>query len=73
MLAGTQISDALLDIATAGLQTVKGFATIDNVALINVEVSVLLFCALALCSDLLFLLVQRLWLESDQLPSTLSG
>ena len=38
-LAGTQISDALLDVQTAGFQTVKGFATIDDVALINVEVS----------------------------------
>ena len=36
---GTQISDVILDIQTAGFQTVKGFATIDNVALINVEVS----------------------------------
>ena len=39
--AGTQISDIILDLATAGLQTVKGFATIDNVALINVEVQCL--------------------------------
>ena len=39
LLAGTQISDALLDVQTAGFQTVKGFATIDDVALINVEVS----------------------------------
>ena len=36
--AGTQISDVLLDIETAGIHTVKGFATIDEVALINVEV-----------------------------------
>lgn len=36
---GTQISDVMLDIETAGVQTVKGFATIDHVALINVEVS----------------------------------
>lgn len=28
----------MLDIETAGIQTVKGFATIDQVALINVEV-----------------------------------
>ncbi|DBA71735.1 TPA: Bifunctional aspartokinase/homoserine dehydrogenase 1, chloroplastic [Trebouxia sp. C0005] len=34
---GTQISDVILDIQTAGFQTVKGFATIDHVALINVE------------------------------------
>ena len=37
--AGTQISDAVLDLETAGFHTVKGFATIDHVALINVEVS----------------------------------
>ena len=36
--AGTQISDVILDIETAGIHTVKGFATIDQVALINVEV-----------------------------------
>ena len=36
---GTQISDVMLDIETAGVHTVKGFATIDDVALINVEVS----------------------------------
>lgn len=36
--AGTQISDVQLDIETAGVHTVKGFATIDEVALINVEV-----------------------------------
>lgn len=36
---GTQISDVILDIETAGVHTVKGFATIDDVALINVEVS----------------------------------
>lgn len=36
--AGTQISDVKLDIETAGIHTVKGFATIDEVALINVEV-----------------------------------
>ena len=41
LVAGTQISDIMLDLATAGLQTVKGFATIDNVALINVEVWIL--------------------------------
>ena len=28
----------LLDVETAGVHTVKGFATIDDVALINVEV-----------------------------------
>lgn len=37
-IAGTQIADVLLDVETAGVRTVKGFATIDNVALINVEV-----------------------------------
>lgn len=35
---GTQISDVILDIETAGVHIVKGFATIDDVALINVEV-----------------------------------
>lgn len=35
---GTQISDAMTDIENAGFQTVKGFATIDDVALVNVEV-----------------------------------
>ncbi|KAL3159311.1 Bifunctional aspartokinase/homoserine dehydrogenase 1, chloroplastic [Trebouxia sp. C0010 RCD-2024] len=34
---GTQISDVILDIETAGVHIVKGFATIDDVALINVE------------------------------------
>lgn len=36
--AGTQISDLRTDMETSGPVTVKGFATIDNVALINVEV-----------------------------------
>lgn len=41
VIAGTQIADVLLDMETAGVRTVKGFATIDDVALINVEVG---FC-----------------------------
>ena len=40
-VTGTQIADVLLDMETAGVKTVKGFATIDDVALINVEVG---FC-----------------------------
>ena len=44
--AGTQIADVLLDMETAGVRTVKGFATIDDVALINVEVS---FCMQMCC------------------------
>ena len=36
-LAGTQISDEETDSAITGMVMVKGFATIDNVALINVE------------------------------------
>ena len=36
--AGTRITDVDADIERAGVQLVKGFATIDNVALINVEV-----------------------------------
>lgn len=35
--AGTQISDELTDSAITGSVMVKGFATIDNVSLINVE------------------------------------
>ena len=38
MLAGTRITDVVADLERAGVQLVKGFATIDNVALINVEV-----------------------------------
>ncbi|KAK9838066.1 hypothetical protein WJX74_011058 [Apatococcus lobatus] len=34
---GTRITDVNADIERAGMQLVKGFATIDNVALINVE------------------------------------
>ena len=36
--AGTRITDVDADIERAGVQLVKGFATIDHVALINVEV-----------------------------------
>lgn len=36
-LAGTQISDESTDTEHTGPVSVKGFATIDNVALINVE------------------------------------
>lgn len=35
--AGTQIADEETDVDRTGVVTVKGFATIDNVALINVE------------------------------------
>lgn len=45
LLAGTRITDVEADIERAGVQLVKGFATIDNVALINVEV---LPCSLSL-------------------------
>ncbi len=38
MFAGTRITDVQADIERAGVQLVKGFATIDHVALINVEV-----------------------------------
>ena len=37
LLAGTQISDECTDTEHTGPVSVKGFATIDNVALINVE------------------------------------
>lgn len=53
---GTQIADVLLDVDTVGVQTVKGFATIDNVALINVEVR-LHCCAICHHTDMLNLML----------------
>ena len=47
--AGTRITDVDADIERAGVQLVKGFATIDHVALINVEVPTCSPDSAALC------------------------
>ena len=56
---GTQISDVILDIETAGVHTVKGFATIDDVALINVEVSSITITLPFLCFSTKFFLYTK--------------